>query len=707
MQTGKQEEYSSDYKDFIERSNYISRDLSWNQFNYRVLHQVKVSSKTILERLKFLAITSSNLDEFLMIRVGSLYNYLDFDRKRIDYCGLREWPFKEKLFSEVQEFVREQHKLYNSELKPLFSKHGFDVVKLSDLDEADSRKIDYYFNHTVFPMLTPMVYDSFHPFPMLMNKILIFGVITKSDEIKDPYRYSFVQVPKNIPKFFEIEKEDKILFVPIEEIIKANIDKLYKNVVIDSISLFRITRNGDFDYDDYDEGEVSFIEEIQKKLKKRKTGRVVRMEVDPEVSKRLLKLLKKKFKIDSDNIFEVNGLFDYSRLWQIVNAPSLSDLIPQGHPPVMPVNATKQINDSMLDFVAKQDLFLHHPYNSMDPVIRLLEEAADDSNVLAIKITIYRLAKDSAIASALLKAAENGKHVSVLFEVKARFDEENNIKQGKRLQRAGCFVVYGISQMKTHTKLLQIVRKQKNNVTTYVHMSSGNYNEDTAKIYSDTSFLTTKKVYGRDISEFFNVITGHSMPNNYKKLITAPGDLRKKLITMIRKEASNAKKGIESGIVLKVNSLEDRALIDELYKASIAGVSIRLIVRGICCIRPGRKGISENIKVKSIVGDFLEHARLFYFHNGGNYKIYGGSADIMVRSFERRIESLFLIEGASRKEALNILDYNLKDKVNTFELQEDGSFVKPDMKGSGFNLHKEFYHVTPEIIENAKMDFNQ
>ncbi len=705
MQSIAESKSKKDYSDFIARSNYLSRDLSWIQFNYRVLEQVKVPRRTILEKLKFLAITASNLDEFLMIRVGSLYNYLDYGKKRIDYCGLREEPFKEKLFSDLQAFIQEQNEIYTKDLKPAFKKYGFDILSVSDLDDADRRKVDYYFNHTIFPMLTPMVHDTFHPFPILMNRILVFGVITKTESEKDPYKYSFVQVPQNIPRFFEIEKDDKVIFVPIEEIVRTHIYKLYKNVELHSVSLFRITRNGDFDYDDYDEGEVSFIEEIQKKLKKRKTGRVVRLEVEPTVAKKLLKLLRKRFKIDDDNIFTISGLFDYSQLWTLVGHKALSELLPFQSKPVLPISGEKKMYDNLLDYLKKNDLFLHHPYNSMRPVIQLLEEAATDKNVLSIKITIYRLAKNSQIAEALLRAAENGKHVSVLFEVKARFDEENNIEQSQRLQRAGCFVVYGIKEVKTHTKLLQIVRRNKNGVTTYVHMSSGNYNEDTARIYSDTSLLTTNKVYGRDVSNFFNVITGHSEPNNYKKLMTAPGDLRKRIITLIRREASNSRKGLKSGIILKVNSLEDRMVIDELYKASIAGVKIKLIVRGICCIRPGRKGISENITVKSIIGNYLEHARLYYFHNDGDPKIYGGSADIMVRSFERRIESLFLIEGSAKKEALNILSYNLRDEKNSFQLQEDGSFQKPEHKSGTFDMHKEFFKVTPEIVESAELKF--
>lgn len=692
-------------KKIINSSDYISRDLSWLYFNYRVFDQCKYENRSIIDRLKFLAITASNLDEFMMIRIGSLYNYLDYDKHRIDYCGLREWPFKEKLFTELQKFTNEQSAYFNSVLKPAFEKNGFDIVNAAELSLSEQRKVNYYFSKIVFPMLTPMVVDNFRPFPVLNNKRLSIGVTTKTNDKKEPLKTSFVQIPQNLPRFFEIERGSQIVFVPIESIIKFNIGKLFKNVPIVDTTIFRITRNGDFDYDDYDESEVDFVEEIQKKLKKRKTGRVVRIEIESGFSKKLLKLFKKKFDIDDDNIFVNDTIIDYTAFWSLVGHNHFASITSKPKPPVMPLFGDKSMYGNVLDYVKKQDIFLHHPYNNMDIVIKMLEEAAVDPNVLAIKITIYRLAKDSAITEALLRAAEHGVHVSVLFEVKARFDEENNIQEGQRLEKAGCSVIYGIDRVKTHTKLLMIVRKQKNDVVRYVHMSSGNYNEATAKIYSDTSLITTKRVYGNDVSEFFNVITGHSEPSSYKKLITAPGDLRKKLISLIRTEARNAKKGLASGIILKVNSLEDRFIIDELYKASQLGVKIKLIVRGICCIRPGRKGLSDNITVKSIVGEFLEHARFYYFHNTGDFKVYGGSADIMVRSFDKRIESIFLLEGISRSCAAKILEYNLKDSVNSYNLKEDGSFTREAAYDSdGFNLHKESYYMAEDDLENTILD---
>jgi polyphosphate kinase len=372
--------------------------------------------------------------------------------------------------------------------------------------------------------------------------------------------------------------------------------------------------------------------------------------------------------------------------------------------PVAPLSLPDNNTESLFEYLKKKDVMLHHPYNNMEPVIRLLEKAAEDPYVLGIKQTIYRLADQSRVSAALLKAAENGKHVSVLFEVKARFDEERNIKEGERLEKAGCFVIYGIGKYKTHTKMLMIIRKEGEKVTQYVHLGSGNYNEQTARQYTDVSLLTTDEVYAHDVSEFFNVITGHSMPDEYQNLITAPKNMRQQLIELIRAEARNAQAGLPSGIVIKINSLEDKAVIDEFYAASQAGVPIKLIVRGICCLRPGRENLSENIAVSSIVGEYLEHTRLFYFHNNGDPKMLGGSADIMVRSFERRIEALFYIVNEDlKKEAINILYYNLKDNQNSYSMREDGSYIKKQPVGDEpiFNAHNEFYKVKEEDIEKS------
>lgn len=680
----------------VNDSNYISRDLSWLRFNFRVLDQALSSRRSLLEQMKFLAITASNLDEFFMIRVGSLYNYLDYGKKRIDYSGLREKPFRRLLLEEAQAFFKEQNQLYAEHLLPRFADNGFRMLTINDLSEAEKAEVSRYFSHTIFPMLTPMVYDNYRTFPLLMNKVLTFGVVTRStDNGKDDERISFVQIPQNLPRFYEFDRNDEIAFIPIEEIIRWCIHKLYRNVEIISITLFRLTRNGDITLEESDDMEDDFIDEVKRKLQNRKTGRVVRVEIEQHHSDWLMKILKRRWKIDDENIFIADQLIDFTGLFQLVGHSDFKDKINLMPPPALPYGQEEKEID-LFEYLKHRDLLLHHPYNNIESLLQLLEKSAEDPNVLAIKITIYRLAKQSRVTKALQKAAENGKHVSVLFELKARFDEENNIREAERLQKAGCYIIHGISRYKTHTKLALIVRKEDNNVVRYVHMSSGNYNESTAKLYTDVGILTTNEIYAQDVSEFFNVITGHSQPNYYQSLITAPREMRSRLVELIKQEAENARQEKQSGIVIKINSLEDQAMIDALYEASQAGVPINLIVRGICCLRPQRSGLSENITVRSIVGDLLEHSRIFYFQNAGDPRMYAGSADCMVRSFDRRLESLYeILSDKLKRQIAAILDYNLRDNVNAYFMQEDGSYQRLRAKEgeAEFNIHQEFYKL--------------
>lgn len=697
------------YSTQIDNSEYISRDLSWLKFNHRVLDQAKKEGRPLLDRLKFLAITASNADEFFMIRMGSLYNYIDYGKERVDLSGLKAIPFKRRLLSEYKLFAKEQTDYFVECLLPELPKNGLRITDVESLQKKEKERVGNYFQKVVHPMLTPMVFDSFHTFPILVNNVLIFGVVTRSkDEPTEKKKMSFIQIPANLPRFYEIERNDNFYFVPIEDIVRRYIDTLFKNVEIISETLFRVTRNGDFTLEESEDIEANFIEELKSKLKTRKTGRVVRIEVEDRYDKWLIKQLKLRWELDEENVIVINrpGLMDYTGLWQIIKHPESSHLTTPIPAPVPPVSIKEDADDNIFKILKRKDILLHHPYNSFDPLMNLLEKAAEDPHVLSIKLTIYRLAKNSRIIEALLNAAENGKHVSVLFEVKARFDEENNMREAKRLQKAGCFVIYGVGLLKTHTKLMLIVRKEGEKVTRYVHLASGNYNEATARLYTDIGLLSTNEVYASDVSEFFNAITGHSYPEKYENLITAPREMRKSLIELILNEAKNAASGLPGGIVIKINSLQDIDVINAMYQASQAGVQIKLIVRGICCLRPGRPGLSENISVRSIVGEYLEHSRIFYFHNNGDPKVYAGSADIMVRSFDRRLESLFLITDTFlKKQAINILRFNLKDNYNAYNMQEDGSYlqVMPQEDEPIFNIHKEFYRVTREIIENASL----
>ena len=689
----------------INQSNLISRDLSWLNFNYRVLDQVKDKNRGVLDKLKFLSIVSSNFDEFFEIRVGSLYNYIDNNKKRIDYSGMREEPFREFLLEQCSKFFNDFNTYFSDTIITELNEKKIFIGNLDNLDEEGQKRAKKYFKKTIFPMLTPMVFDNLHSFPILMNKVLIFGVVTKTKDSSKKKKISFIQIPVNLPRFFEYKIDDNIFFIPIEKIISKYIDKFFRSVQIESVSLFRIIRNGDFTLEESEDIETNFLEELKQKLKDRKFSRVVRIEISKSFDDYLLKSLKERFKVDDLNIMRLksNTILDYTSLNQIIDYNEFSELLPNYPSPIKSIDMEGDNEKSIFEILSDRDVFLHHPYNSFDPVIKLLNEAADDPNVLSIKITLYRTAKNSGVIDALLKASEKGKHVSVLFEVKARFDEENNLRNGYKLEKAGCYVIYGIGSLKTHTKLLLIVRREGKKVKNYAHMGTGNYNETTSRLYTDLSLMTSNQKYTKDALEFFNVITGHSVPDDYENLITAPIYMRDKIISLIQGEIDTSLSGGEGKICIKINSLQDKDVINKLYEASNSGVKVCLIVRGICCLRPGREGLSENIKVLSVVGDYLEHSRLYYFHNGGNPIIYSGSADVMIRSFKRRIESLFKInEEFIKKEAITILNYNLRDNCNSYELNEDGSYSKREKgKNKEFNLFKEFYLLDRNKVEES------
>ena len=689
----------------INKSDLISRDLSWLNFNYRVLDQVKNDNRNLLDRLKFLSIVSSNFDEFFEVRVGSLYNYIDSKKNRIDYSGMRENPFREYLLDNSKVFFDDFNSFFSNSIIPLMEKEKIFIGDLDLLDKDGIKKVKKYFKKTIFPMITPMVFDSLHSFPILMNKVLIFGVVTKSKKTSSKSKISFIQIPQNIPRFFEYKIDSKIYFIPIENIIRKYIKTFFQGILIVSVSLFRIIRNGDYTLEESEDIESNFLEKLKQKLKDRKFSRVVRLDVLNNYDKNVIKELQKIFKIDDFNLMKLskNSFLDLSSIFQVVNYNEFSELLPKYPSPIKPFDLNEIHEKSIFQILSEKDIFLHHPYNSFDPVIKLLKEAAEDPDVLSIKITLYRTAKNSRVIDELLKAAENGKHVSVLFEVKARFDEENNFKNGYKLEKAGCYVIYGIGSLKTHTKLLLIVRREGKKVRNYAHMGTGNYNETTSKLYTDIGLMTSNKSYTKDALKFFNVITGHSIPDDYENLLTAPNYMKDKIISFIEKEIKNVKNGGIGKICIKINSLQDKTVINKLYDASNVGVKICLIVRGICCLRPDRKNLSENIQVISIVGDYLEHSRLYYFHNNNDPLIFSGSADVMIRSYKRRIESLFKINDEFiKKQVITILNYNLRDNMNSYVLQEDGSYKKKVFKKNNkFNIFEEFYSLNSEKIDDS------
>ena len=689
----------------INKSNLISRDLSWLNFNCRVLDQAKGDNRKLLDKLKFLSIVSSNFDEFFEVRVGSLYNYIDSKKNRIDYSGMREIPFREYLLEKSKMFFDDFNNFFVGSIIPQMEKEKIFIGDLDLLDNDGRKKVKKYFKKTIFPMITPMVFDSLHSFPILMNKVLIFGVVTKSKNTSSKNKISFIQIPQNIPRFFEYKINDKVYFIPIENIIRKYIKRFFKGILIESISLFRIIRNGDYTLEESEDIESNFLEELKQKLKDRKFSRVVRLDIFTNYDQKVIKELQKIFKIDEFNLMKLSekSIIDLSSISQVVNSDEFSELLPKYPPPIKPLGLNVSKEKNIFQILSEKDIFLHHPYNSFDPVINLLNKAAEDPDVLSIKITLYRTAKNSRVIDELLKAAENGKHVSVLFEVKARFDEENNFKNGYKLEKAGCYVIYGIGALKTHTKLLLIVRREGKKVKNYAHMGTGNYNETTSKLYTDIGLMTSNKSYTKDALKFFNVITGHSVPEDYENLLTAPIYMRDKIISFIKNEIKNVKNGGEGKICIKINSLQDKLVINKLYDASNAGVRICLIVRGICCLRPGRKNLSENIKVISIIGDYLEHSRLYYFHNDNDPLVFSGSADVMIRSYKRRIESLFKInDELIKKQAITILNYNIKDNINSYVLQEDGIYKKKKFnKKNKFDLFEEFYSLNSKKINDS------
>ena len=686
----------------IEKSPLISRDLSWLQFNLRVLAQARKKNYTLAQRLRFLAVASGNLDEFFMIRVGSLYNYIDYQRERIDYSGLTLHPFQEYLLSECKKFHEQQHSTFVHYLAPYLSRNNIHLAPYSTLLEAEKAACTNYFTHTIYPMLTPMASDAIHSFPTLINHLLVFGVLTKKNKTE---RISFLQIPKNIPRFHEIKRENSLLFVPVESIVEAHIIKCFKNTTLVSATLFRVTRDGDFTWEDSEDIERNFLDDLKAKLRLRRLGRVVRVEVRTAFDPLCTDKLKKAWKLDARNFFYTprGALIDYSSFYQILNHPNYRGLV-RVKKIAIPISLHGLDKEKdMFKVLSQRDILLHHPYNSFHYVLRLLEQAAQDPEVLAIKVTIYRVAMYSQVIDALQLAAENGKYVCALFEVKARFDEEKNLREAKRLEKAGCYVIYGGGILKTHSKMLLIVRKEQHRVVRYAHIGTGNYNEDTARVYGDLGFMTAKDTYTHDVSEFFNVITGHSYPEQYEHLITSPREMSRSFMAFIQREIDHKRKGIPASIVIKVNSLQDKGIIKQLYKASAAGVVVKLIVRGICCLRPGREKLSENISVRSIVGRYLEHARIFYFENYPTTSLYIGSADIMVRSLEDRVESIVSItEDALKHELITILYHNLTDNANSYQMNEDGTYtplvVRDKKEGTLKNVHEILHAVTPNTL---------
>lgn len=691
--------------DFTKTEYYRNRELSWLAFNERVLSEARDKSIPLFERLKFLSITASNLDEFFMIRVASLKDMVNANYTKKDIAGLTAQEQLDRIGEETQKLVGLQYSTYSRSLLPMLRQHGLNVIQQhEELTEEQGVYVDRYFRDNVYPVLTPMAVDSSRPFPLIRNKTLNIGALLskKNQSGKDKeMEFATVQVPSVLPRIVPLPhgKDGSRTVILLEEVIERNMQQLFLSYDIICASPYRVMRNADLTIEEDEAADL--LKEIQKQLKKRQWGEVIRLEVEEKIDKRLLKLLRKEFDIRDEAIYKINGPLDLTFLMKMYGLEGFDDLKNPKHVPA-PVRELPADCD-IFEEIRKGDILLHHPYQTFDPVVKFVRDAAVDPKVLAIKQTLYRVSGNSPIIAALAQAAENGKQVSVLVELKARFDEENNIIWAKMLEKAGCHVIYGLVGLKTHSKITLVVRREEDGIRRYVHLGTGNYNDSTAKLYTDLGLLTCSAPIGEDATAVFNMLSGYSEPAFWNKLTLAPIWLKDRFLQLIEREKEHAKNGGEGRIIAKMNSLCDRDVIAALYEASAAGVKIDLVVRGICCLKVGIPGVSENISVRSIVGNFLEHSRIYYFYNNGQEEVYCSSADWMPRNLEKRVEILFPVEWPELKEeVIHILDIELQDNVKAHVLQPDDTYVKVDRRGK-VALNSQDYFVE-EAREKARAE---
>lgn len=688
--------------------NYVNRELSWLEFNHRVLGEARDKTIPLFERLKFLSITASNLDEFVMVRVASLKDMVHAKYNKPDIAGMKPGEQLAAIGVRTHELVNLQYSTYNRSLLPALKQQGLQIVcEHEELTKTEQEYVDRYFEENVYPVLTPMAVDSSRPFPLIRNKSLNIAALVQRKNGGNHYltgeaakpseknaeeaalEFAMVQVPAGLPRIVELpDSEESRRVILLEEIIERNMKELFLNYNIVSAHPFRIMRNADFTLDE--EEAVDLLEEIQKQLKKRQWGEVIRLEVEEKVDKRLLKILKRELEVGAGDIYEINGPLDLTFLMKMYGLSGFDHLKVMPFTP-QPVPALMN-DDDIFTNIRKGDILLNHPYQTFYPVVDFVRKAAKDPYVLAIKQTLYRVSGHSPIIAALAEAADNGKQVSVLVELKARFDEENNINWAKKLEKAGCHVIYGLVGLKTHSKITLVVRREEDGIRRYVHLGTGNYNDSTAKLYTDCGIMTCDPQVGEDATAVFNMLSGYSEPPTWNKLSLAPLWLRSKCIKLIRRETANALAGRQAHIRAKMNSLCDKEVIANLYEASCAGVKIELVVRGICCLKAGVPALSENISVHSIVGNFLEHARIFHFENDGSPEVYMSSADWMPRNLDKRVEIMFPVEDpVLKQEVIRILDVQLEDNVKAHILQPDGTYEKVDKRGKALMNSQEYF----------------
>lgn len=675
---------------------YFNRELSWLEFNNRVLHEACDSRTPLLERLKFLAIFSSNLDEFFMVRIAILKERVEAKVSQPTPDGRTPQEQLEAISQRLRPMVTHQHQHFEQVLRPQLAQQGIHLLDYIDLNQEQRIYLQRYFEEQIFPVLTPLAVDPSHPFPYISNLSLNLAVVVKNPETEEEF-FARVKVPNVLPRFLPLPEELRIQYkglpatwtgVPLEQVIAHNLESLFPGMNIQEYHSFRITRDADLELEE-DEAD-DLLQAIEQELRKRRVGRfTVRLEIQTSMPEGVRERLLRPLQLDENDVYEVEGMLGLGDLmsfmalplpelkdpaWKSVVPPRLQKI---SEPSTAP-DVRKEEGKDFFSVIRERDLLVHHPYQSFSAtVLRFINYAAYDPNVLAIKMTLYRTSGDSPIVNALIAAAENGKQVAVLMELKARFDEENNIYWARRLERVGVHVVYGFLGLKTHSKLVMVVRRESDRIRRYVHIGTGNYNPKTARLYTDLGLFSCREDLGADLTDLFNYLTGYSQQRSYRQLLIAPVNMRDRTVALIRREIEHCQEGFPGRIVAKMNALVDPQIIATLYEASRAGVQIDLIVRGICCLRPGVKQVSENIRVLSIVGRFLEHSRIYYFHNRGQEEIYIGSADWMPRNLDRRVEAITPIDDPDiAKDLQEILGIMLADNRQAWDLQPDGHYTQ-------------------------------
>lgn len=683
--------------DLTKPEYFYNRELSWLKFNLRVLKEAMVKDTPLLERLKFIAISASNLDEFFMVRVAGLWSNFDSGVEKRDASGM---SVHEQLVA-ISQAAHEQVRTQTKSLIALMAE--MDAVKLhfrrvKDLSELGKDWLEEYYREVVFPVLTPMAVDASRPFPFLANKTLNLAVeLIKAD---GEHSMGLIQVPSVLDRIVEVEPEGKRTFVFLEDIIASHCHDLFKGCHILDMVSFRVTRDSDLDLEEDDS--VDLMKEVEESLRKRKRGAAVRLEIFKTNNNRIKRFLEENLDVTEMEVYEINGPLDPTCFFKFIG---MKGMWPWLYEPFVPQRPLELPDDSdLFAAIRANDILLHHPYESFDPVVKLVSDAADDPQVLAIKQTLYRVSGNSPIVAALARAAENGKQVTVLVELKARFDEENNILWARRLEKAGCHVIYGLVGLKTHAKIILIVRKEDNGIKRYLHLGTGNYNDSTAKLYTDLGLMTANDEFGSDASAFFNLLSGYSEPPVWNKLVMAPLGLREKIYALIDNEIAMVRSGREGHIIAKMNSLIDQPVIQKLYEASAAGVHIDLIVRGICGLRTGIEGISDNITVRSIVGRQLEHSRIFWFANGGDEQLYLSSADWMPRNLNDRVELFFPVETEEHIRRIKaLLDLYLRDNVGAHMMQSNGTYRRVRNKLEPVSAQSTLYEMAQLAVTADKL----